>query len=139
MSFWGRPVRLGVGDISRSKGAHAMQYLLMIYRNEADLGKMDAAARKAMTAEYHTFTPSIGQRGNFKAGDVLQPTSTATTVRVRDGKTLTTDGPFAETREQLGGYYLIDAKDLDAALSIAARIPGAKDGSIEVRPVMVYN
>jgi hypothetical protein len=68
----------------------------------------------------------------------LQPSTTATTVRVRDGKTLTTDGPFAETREQLGGYYLVEARDLDAALGIAARIPGAKDGAIEVRPVMIY-
>jgi len=116
-----------------------MQYLLMIYRNEADLGKMDAAARKNMTAEYGAFTQSIIQSGHFKAGDGLQPTSTATTVRVREGKTLTTDGPFAETREQLGVYYLIEARDLDTALSIAARIPGAKTGSIEVRPVMVYD
>jgi hypothetical protein len=116
-----------------------MQYLLMIYRNEADLGKMDAAARKAMTAEYGAFTQSIIQSGHFKAGDGLQPTATATTVRVREGKTLTTDGPFAETREQLGGYYLIEARDLDTALSIAARIPGATTGSIEVRPVMVYD
>ena len=116
-----------------------MQYLLMIYRNEADLGKMDAAARKAMSAEYGVFTQSIIQSGHFKAGDGLQPTSTATTVRVRDGKTLTTDGPFAETREQLGGYYLIEAKDLDTALSVAARIPGAKTGSVEVRPVMIYD
>ena len=116
-----------------------MQYLLMIYRNEAELGKMGPAERKQMTAEYGTFTQSIIQSGHFKAGDGLQPTTTATTVRVRDGKTLTTDGPFAETREQLGGYYLVDAKDLDAALAIAARIPGAKDGSVEVRPVMVYN
>ncbi len=116
-----------------------MQYLLMIYRNEAELGKMDAAARKKLTAEYAAFTQSIIQSGHFKAGDGLQPTSTATTVRVRDGKTLTTDGPFAETREQLGGYYLIEAKDLDAALGIAARIPGARTGSIEVRPIMVYD
>ena len=116
-----------------------MQYLLMIYRNEADLGKMDAAAGQKMTAEYGAFTQSIIQSGNFKAGDGLQPTSTATTVRVRDGKTVTTDGPFAETREQLGGYYLVDAKDLNAALAIAARIPGAKYGSVEVRPIMVYN
>ncbi len=69
----------------------------------------------------------------------MQPTTTATTVRVRDGKTLTTDGPFAETREQLGGYYLVEAKDLDTALGLAARIPGARYGSIEVRPVMVYD
>ena len=116
-----------------------MQYLLMIYRNEAELGKMSAADRKQMTAEYGTFTQSIIQSGHFKAGDGLQPTTMATTVRVREGKTLTTDGPFAETREQLGGYYLIDAKDLDTALAIAARIPGAKNGSIEVRPVMIYD
>ena len=116
-----------------------MQYLLMIYQNEADYGKIDAATGKKMMEEYGAFTQSIIQSGNFKAGDALQPTTTATTVRVRDGKTLTTDGPFAETREQLGGYYLVEAKDLDAALGIAARIPGAKTGSIEVRPVMVYN
>jgi hypothetical protein len=116
-----------------------MQYLLMIYQNEAESGKMDAAAGKKMTEEYGVFTQSIIQSGNFKAGDALQPTTTATTVRVRDGKTLTTDGPFAETREQLGGYYLVEAKDLDAAVAIAARIPGAKTGSIEVRPIMVYD
>ena len=116
-----------------------MQYLLLIYRNEADLGKMTPADRKAMTADYGAFTQSIIQSGHFKAGDGLQPTTTATTVRVRDGKMLTTDGPFAETREQLGGYYLVEAKDLDTALAIAARIPGAKTGSIEVRPVMVYD
>jgi len=75
----------------------------------------------------------------FQGGDGLQPTTTATTVRVRDGKMLTTDGPFAETREQLGGYYLVEAKDLDTALGLAARIPGAKTGSIEVRPVMIYD
>jgi hypothetical protein len=116
-----------------------MQYLLLIYRNEAEQAKMDAAAGQAMRTEYGAFTQSIIQSGNFKAGDALQPTTTATTVRVRDGKTLTTDGPFAETREQLGGYYLVEAKDLDAALAIAARIPGAKVGSIEVRPILVYS
>jgi len=116
-----------------------MQYLLMIYQNEADYGKVDPATAKKMLEEYGAFTQSIIQSGNFKAGDRLQPSTTATTVRVREGKTLTTDGPFAETREQLGGYYLIDAKDLDAALAIAARIPGARFGSIEVRPVWVYN
>jgi hypothetical protein len=120
------------------KGADAMQYLLLIYRNEAEQAKMDAATGQQMRGDYGTFTQSIIQSGNFKAGDALQPTSTATTVRVRDGKTLTTDGPFAETREQLGGYYLVEAKDLDAALEIAARIPGAKVGSIEVRPIWVY-
>src|SRR5947209_17058087 len=116
-----------------------MQYLLMIYQNEAEYGKIDAATSKKMLEEYGAFTQSIIQSGHFKAGDGLQPSTTATTVRVREGKTLTTDGPFAETREQLGGYYLVEARDLDTALGIAARIPGAKTGSIEVRPVMVYD
>ena len=100
-----------------------MQYLLMIYRNEPSGAKSDAGGAQKMMAEYGAFTQSIIQSGNFKAGDALQPTTTATTVRVRDGKTLTTDGPFAETREQLGGYYLVEAKDLDTALAIAARFP----------------
>src|SRR5579863_5015497 len=116
-----------------------MQYLLLIYRAEAELGKMTAADRKAMTGEYGAYTQSIIQSGHFKAGDGLQPTTTATTVRVREGKILTTDGPFAETREQLAGYYLVEAKDLDEAIGLAARIPNAKDGSIEVRPVMIYD
>ena len=115
-----------------------MQYLLLIYRSEAELTKMTAADRKQMTAEYGTFTQSIVQSGHFKAGDGLQPSTTATTVRVRDGKMLTTDGPFAETREQLGGYYLVEARDLNAAIEIAARIPSARIGSIEVRPIWVY-
>ncbi|HEX9210453.1 MAG TPA: YciI family protein [Bradyrhizobium sp.] len=115
-----------------------MQYLLLIYRNEAKLTNMTPADRQAVTAEYGAYTQSIVQSGNFKAGDGLQPTTTATTVRVREGKTLTTDGPFAETREQLGGYYLVEAKDLDTAIALAARIPEAREGSIEVRPVMIY-
>ena len=116
-----------------------MQYLLLIYRSDAEYSRMTADDRKKLTAEYGAYTQSIIQSGHFKAGDGLQPSTTATTVRVRDGKTLTTDGPFAETREQLGGYYLVEAKDLDTALAIAARIPGAKTGSIEVRPVMIYD
>ena len=116
-----------------------MQYLLLIYDNEANSKGAPASEREKMMLAYRDYTNSIIQSGNMRAGDALQPTSTATTVRVRDGKTLTTDGPFAETREQLGGYYLVEAKDLDTALGIAARIPGAKTGSIEVRPVMVYD
>jgi hypothetical protein len=115
-----------------------MQYLLMIYHNEAEFTKMDPAARQAMIGEYTTYTQSIIQSGHFKAGDGLQPTTTATTVRLRDGKILTTDGPFAETREQLAGYYLVEANDLDAAIGLAARIPEARNGSIEIRPIMVY-
>ena len=116
-----------------------MQYLLMIYMNEVEYAKMDPATGQKIFEEYGAFTQGIIQSGAFKAGDRLQPTSTATTVRVRDGKTLTTDGPFAETREQFGGYYLIEAKDLDTALAIAAKIPSARYGSIEVRPIWVYN
>ncbi|HLZ02231.1 MAG TPA: YciI family protein [Bradyrhizobium sp.] len=118
-----------------------MQYLLMIYSNEAEYAKMNPATSQKVSAEFEAFTKDIIQSGNFKAGDRLRPTSTATTVRVKDGKVITTDGPFAETREQLGGYYLIEAKDLDAALGIAARIPSARHGygSIEVRPIWVYN
>jgi hypothetical protein len=115
-----------------------MQYLLLIYENETEAAGQGEASRTAMMNDYRTFTQSIIQGGNFKAGDALQPTATATTVRVRGGKVLTTDGPFAETREQLGGYYLIEAKDLDEATAIAARVPSAKSGSIEVRPVMIY-
>ena len=115
-----------------------MQYLLLIYRNEAQQGQMAPADYQKLLAEYSAYTQSIVQSGHFKAGDGLQPTKTATTVRVRDGKTLATDGPFAETREQLGGYYLVEARDLHAAIELAARIPGARDGSIEVRPVMIY-
>ena len=116
-----------------------MQYLLMIYANEAEYAKIDPATLQKVYEEYGAFTQGIVKSGNFKAGDRRQPTTTATTVRVRDGKTLTTDGPFAETREQLGGYYLVEARDLDEALAIAAKIPGARFGSIEVRPIWVYN
>jgi hypothetical protein len=112
-----------------------MQYLLMIYANESEVAAMAPAAMSAMSNEYGDFTKAIVQAGQFKAGDRLKPTATATTVRVRDGKTLTTDGPFAETREQLGGYYLVEAKNLDEAIGIAARIPSARHGSIEVRPI----
>jgi hypothetical protein len=94
-----------------------------------------ASAVASITAEYTVFTKGIIQSGHFKAADRLRPTSAATTVRVRNGQLAVTDGPFAETREQLGGYYLVEAKNLDEATAIAARIPGAKHGSIEVRPI----
>ena len=96
---------------------------------------MSEAERTAMSRDYVKFTTDIKASKHFIAGEALQPTRTATTVRVRDGKTTTTDGPFAETREQLGGYYLINAKDLDDARAVAARIPSAKFGSIEIRPI----
>jgi hypothetical protein len=113
-----------------------MQYLLLIYADESKMKSATQADQNAMFKEYGEFTAGIVKSGNMRGGDALQPSSTATTVRVREGKTLTTDGPYAETREQLGGYYLVEAKDLDEALKIAARIPGARTGSIEVRPVL---
>ncbi len=112
-----------------------MQYLLMIYDAEAQWGTMSEAERNKVMAEYGSFTKGIVESKNMQGGNRLQPVSTATTVRVRDGKISKTHGPFAETREQLGGYYLIEAKDLDEACAIAARIPGARHGSIEVRPI----
>ena len=112
-----------------------MQYLLLIYSNEAQVAAMTPETAKSMTDDYMAFTKDIVQGGQFKAGDRLKPTSSASTVRVRNGQMAITDGPFTETREQLGGYYLIEAKNLDDAIAIAARVPGAKLGSIEVRPV----
>jgi hypothetical protein len=88
-----------------------------------------------MSADYMTYTESIQKSGHYLGGNALQPTHTATTVRSRGGKVSTTDGPFAETKEQLGGYYLIEAKDLNDAIQVASRIPSAKFGSIEVRPI----
>ena len=114
-----------------------MQYLLMIYTNEREMAALGEAALTAMSEEYAQFTKSIVQAGNFKAGDRLRPVATASTVRVKNGKPVITDGPFAETREQLGGYYLVEAKNLDEALALAALIPGARLGSIEVRPIWV--
>ena len=112
-----------------------MEYLLMIYDEEKVWAKMSDSERGKLMAGYGTFTKEIVASGHMRGGNALQSVSTATTVRVRDGKTLSTHGPFAETREQLGGYYLIEAKDLDEATAIAARIPSARVGSIEIRPV----
>ena len=113
-----------------------MQYLLLIYDNEANIAKLSESEGAAVYQEYARFTQSIQQSGNHRAGHQLQPVATATTVRTRDGKRVVTDGPFAETREQLGGFYMIEAKDLDEALSIAERIPPARWGSVEVRPLV---
>src|SRR5258707_15751527 len=121
-----------------TRGDDAMQYMLLIYDNEKIWTDMPEAERTKLFGEYMQFTTDIKASGHHIAGDALQPVHTATTVRVRNGKTTTTDGPFAETREQLGGYYLINAKDLDEATQIAARIPSSRIGSIEVRPVMTF-
>jgi hypothetical protein len=113
-----------------------MKYLLLIYENEAGFAGLSEAEQGKVFGEYMTYTADIQKSGNYLGGEALQPVSTATTVRVKNGKTLTTDGPFAETREQLGGFYLVEAKDLDEAIGLAARIPGSRTGSIEVRPIL---
>jgi hypothetical protein len=116
--------------------AQTMKYMLLICDDEQAWGKFSEAERRQIYAEYGQFSQQIKTSGNYVAGSQLQPTSAATSVRVRNGKRLVTDGPFAETREQLGGYYLIEAKDLDEAIAIAARIPSARMGTIEVRPLV---
>ena len=113
-----------------------MKYLLLIYSNENVMATMGESERGQVMGKYMAYSSSIKKSGNYIGGEALQPTATATTVRVREGKTLSTDGPFAETREQLGGFYFVEAKDLDEAISLAARIPSAVHGSIEVRPIM---
>ena len=115
-----------------------MRYMLLICDDEQAWGRLSEAERRQIFAEYGQFSQQIKASGNYVAGSQLQPTSAATRVRVRNGRRLVTDGPFAETREQLGGYYLIEAKDLDEATKIAARIPSARLGSIEIRPVMSF-
>jgi hypothetical protein len=115
-----------------------MQYLLLIYGNESKWETQDAGERDRVLAEFAAFSKSIAESGHLRGGNELNVTSTAATVRVRDGKPSITDGPFAETKEQLGGYYLVEAKSRDEALSIAARIPSAKWGSIEVRPIIPH-
>jgi hypothetical protein len=113
-----------------------MQYLLMIYGNEGKWATLGQGEREKMTGAYMEFTRGIVKSGHYRGGDALEPTRTATTVRVKDGKVLRHDGPYAETKEQLGGYYLIEAKDLDEATAIAARIPEVNyGGAIEVRPI----
>ncbi|WP_077340504.1 YciI family protein [Pseudocolwellia agarivorans] len=114
-----------------------MKYLCLIFEAETLAEKRDEKANQALFAEYDEFTKEIEASGNHIGGEALLPTDTATTIRVRNGETLLTDGPFAETKEQLGGYYLIEAASLDEAIEIASRIPSAKDGCVEVRPVML--
>ncbi len=113
-----------------------MRYMCLIYENEALAANRSEAEQGKIMERYMTFTAKVNEAGVMVAGDPLLETNTATTVRVRDGKRTNTDGPFAETKEQLGGYYILDCKDLDEALAFAAEIPGASYGSVEVRPVL---
>lgn len=112
-----------------------MQYLLLIYSEEIDPATLSPEAQAAEMGDYRAFTQTVVDRGYMRGGEALEPTATATTVRVRDGRTLVSDGPFAETKEALGGFYLLDCPDLDTAIEMAALIPGAARGSIEVRPI----
>ena len=112
-----------------------MQYLCLIYSDETMWPKMSKQDAESMMAEYMAFTAKVKESGHYLGGNRLQPTHTSTSVRVRNGNLSATDGPFAETKEQLGGYYLIEAKDLNEAISVAARIPSARLGAIEVRPI----
>jgi hypothetical protein len=114
-----------------------MQYLLLIYHSEAEFGKTTEADKAALYQEYGQLREELSGKGQFVGGNQLATTTMATTVRVREGKRVVTDGPFAETKEQLGGYFLVDANDLDEAIAIAARIPSARNGTIEVRPIAV--
>src|SRR5581483_4816830 len=120
-------------------GPARMQYLLLIYGNESYWSKLSEAEQKTIMQEYMDFSKSIAQSGHYKGGNELDRIATASTVRLRNGKRMTTDGPFAETKEQLGGYYLIEAKDQNEAEAIAERIPTARWGSIEVRPIIPHN
>ncbi len=114
-----------------------MRYMLLVYRDEKGWTKMSEEQKGTMVQQHAEFTESIRKSGAFQAGDGLQPASTATTVRVKNGRMVRTDGPFAETKEQLGGYYVVEAKNLEDAIAIAARIPSGPEGrSIEVRPIM---
>jgi hypothetical protein len=116
-----------------------MRYLCLIYDEEKKLAAMPKSESDAFMGEYFSFTESIKGSGHYVAGEALQPVHTATTVRIRNGKMSATDGPFAETKEQLGGFYLITAKDLNDAIQVAARIPSARLGSVEVRPIMEFD
>ena len=112
-----------------------MQYLLLLYSDEAGWSKMTQAEQERGVAAYQAFSEALSQAGALKGSNRLQPTSSATTVRVADGKSQVLDGPFVDSKEQLGGYYLIDVPDLDVAISWAARCPGASHGVVEVRPI----
>ncbi|HET7552903.1 MAG TPA: YciI family protein [Gemmatimonadaceae bacterium] len=116
-----------------------MKYLCLIYDDETMWPSMPREQADTIMGEYFAFTSDIQKSGHYLGGNALQPTQTATTVRVRNGKLSSTDGPFAETKEQLGGYYLIEAKDLNEAIQVAGRIPSARFGSIEVRPIQEFD
>jgi hypothetical protein len=113
-----------------------MRYMMLIYADETIETGRSQAENEANVALYNVFTNEVRQRDNFRSGEALQPTTAATTVRVQAGKTIAADGPFAATKEQLGGFYILDCQDLDEAIELAAKIPAAQEGSVEIRPIM---
>jgi hypothetical protein len=126
-------------QISSTLGESTMKYMLMIYNNEAERATtMTPADLEAEWNAYYAYSSMVDQRTTVVASEALHDIKSATTVRVRDGKTVSASGPFAETNEQLGGFYLLDCKDLDEAIELAAQIPGAKNGSVEIRPCVVF-
>lgn len=112
-----------------------MQYLCLIYEDEKEWEKLPPTETDRIIGEYRAFTEALKRSGNYVGGNPLQPSHAATTIRVRNERVATTDGPYAETKEQLGGYYLLEARDLNEAIQLAGRIPGAKLGAVEVRPI----
>ncbi|HRF49448.1 MAG TPA: YciI family protein [Anaerolineales bacterium] len=116
-----------------------MQYIMLIYGNEQADAAMSKAEQDAWMGEWFAYTEELRKAGISSAGDPLHPTSTATTVRSKDGKIVTTHGPFAETKEQLGGYYVLNCKDLDEAIAWASKCPGARTGSLELRPIVDFS
>src|SRR5262249_19698360 len=132
-----RSPSIGATPVRRRGDGHpeggTMRYVMLICSDEKAM--LDGDDESATLAEYGEFSEEMGQRGVLQGGERLRPTTDATTVRVRDGEVLTSDGPFAETKEQIGGYFVVQCKDLDEAIGVASKIPGARHGSIEVRPI----
>jgi hypothetical protein len=139
LSIPGFPERLSASQPFNRDLEEAMKYLCLIYDEESKAAGMSRSDADAIMGEYFAFTDAIQKSGHYIGGEALQPVQTATTVRVRNGKVSTTDGPFAETKEQLGGFYFINARDLNDAIQIASKIPSARTGSIEVRPIMEFD
>jgi hypothetical protein len=129
----------GVHELSHHDPEGIVKYLCLIYDDEKKVNGMAKDEADAFMGEYFAFTDGIRQSGHYVAGEALQPVETATTVRIRNGRLSTTDGPFAETKEQLGGFYLIEANDLNDAIQVASKIPSARIGSVEVRPVVDFS
>jgi hypothetical protein len=135
MSIPGRAIRRQDDHRRKTIEEKHMQYLLLICGDESAMAAMSPAEGEGMSADYAAFAETMGAKGVIRGGERLHPTTMATTVQVRDGKVLTGDGPFAETKEQIGGYFVVECANLDEAIEVAAQIPGAKDGTIEVRPI----